>query len=82
MTYVVLLPKSPGNTTDKHLVVQADEYVDVTRHGKTAYDFAIEHDDYPNASNERDRLNRGPDPWIPITTSTADHPIPVAETTA
>jgi hypothetical protein len=66
--YVILLPGSPGNTTDKHLVVHTGEYVDVTRHGKEAYDFVSEHDDYVSAEIERDRLNEEPSPCTPPST--------------
>jgi hypothetical protein len=64
-TYVVLRPETPGNTTSKHLVVDTDEYVDVSRHGKETYDNVTEHDDYDSASADRDKFNKEQPPCIP-----------------
>lgn len=80
--YVVLRPKTPGNTTDKYLIVDTIEYVDVTRHGKTTYDFVSEHDDYDSANLERNRLNQKDSPWTHLTTSKPSPPTPTTETTS
>lgn len=74
--YVVLLPKGFGNDTDKHLVVDTGEYVDVTRHGKPGFDFSTEHDDYDSASTDRDRLNKEHHQWKPPTPLSTKAQIP------
>jgi hypothetical protein len=75
-TYVVLRPQTPGNTTSKHLVVDTDEYVDVSRHGKEAYDNVTEHDDYDSASADRDKFNKEPQPCTPTSTPEPSQEIP------
>lgn len=55
--YVVLLPKRPGNPSDKHLVVPLDEYVPVALKERDAYTRSSEHSDLISADNERNHLN-------------------------
>lgn len=70
-SYVILLPKSCGNPTDKYVVVHVNEYVAVSHNEKSAYTFSSEHDDYDSASVERDQLNSQGESWnSPATAST------------
>jgi hypothetical protein len=78
--YVIVRPGGWGHVSDNahaHLVVKADEWVQVLHKEKDTYDYVTEHTTFNAAHNERNRCNgirdwveEEPEPEVAVETTT------------